>query len=251
MDNKFLNKRIISFSLWGNSPKYIIGAIRNAELAKKIYRGWICRFYVGQSTLKQAGKYIQQLSTYPNVEIVVMPETGDWSSMFWRFLPISDPDVDMMLSRDTDSRLSYREKAAVKEWLKSEKKFHIIRDHPYHDFKILGGLWGARRGILFDMKDRVQDYKKGNFYQVDQNFLSECIFPQIENDAFIHDEFRGGNRIHYKRKNYEFIGEVFDEFDCRHPEQWQELKKAISNKPSRRNKIVSFLKMQVHRAFLT
>ena len=40
--------RIISFSLWGTDPKYTIGAVRNAELAKTIYSGWVCRFYTGE-----------------------------------------------------------------------------------------------------------------------------------------------------------------------------------------------------------
>ena len=30
--------KIISFSLWGQDPKYTIGAIRNAELAREIYQ---------------------------------------------------------------------------------------------------------------------------------------------------------------------------------------------------------------------
>ena len=30
-------KKVISFCLWGNDPKYNVGAIRNAEIAKEIY----------------------------------------------------------------------------------------------------------------------------------------------------------------------------------------------------------------------
>ena len=36
-----------------------------------------------------------------------LPQFGDLSSVFgmtWRFLPISDPTVDIMVSRDLDSR---------------------------------------------------------------------------------------------------------------------------------------------------
>ena len=39
------NKKIISFSLYGDDVKYSLGAIRNVEFAKKYYPGWICRFY--------------------------------------------------------------------------------------------------------------------------------------------------------------------------------------------------------------
>ena len=43
-------KKIISFCLWGDNPKYTIGAIENAKLAKTIYPDWTCRFYAGTST---------------------------------------------------------------------------------------------------------------------------------------------------------------------------------------------------------
>ena len=42
-------KKIVSFSLWGEDPKYTIGAIENAKLVNEIYHGWISRFYCGKS----------------------------------------------------------------------------------------------------------------------------------------------------------------------------------------------------------
>ena len=56
----------------------------------------------------------------------------------WRFLPLSDPLVDVVLSRDLDSALNEREAAAVEEWLQSGANFHLMRDHPKHGTEILG-----------------------------------------------------------------------------------------------------------------
>lgn len=39
-----------------------------------------------------------------------------------------------------------REVTAVRDWMKSGQQFHVMRDHPKHDFAILGGLWGLRWG---------------------------------------------------------------------------------------------------------
>ena len=36
------------------------------------------------------------------------------------------------------------EQEAVEEWLNSNKKFHIMRDHPDHGTEILGGTWGCK-----------------------------------------------------------------------------------------------------------
>src|ERR1035438_4066177 len=39
-------KDVISFSLWGTAPFYAYGAMINLVLARTIYPGWSCRFYV-------------------------------------------------------------------------------------------------------------------------------------------------------------------------------------------------------------
>jgi hypothetical protein len=212
-------KKIISFSLWGDNPKYTIGAIKNAEIAEKIYNGWICRFYLGKSVPENI---VSKLSEMKNTEVVLMDEEGDWTGMFWRFYACEDSDI--MISRDTDSRLSLREKFAVDEWLNSDKDFHIMRDHPYHQTQILGGMWGCRNGILKNITDLINDYVKGNFWQVDQNFLKEKIYSIVINNSLIHDSFlnyeKEKNKFPTERINKEFVGDVFDEFDNRHPEYY-------------------------------
>ncbi|NPV13126.1 MAG: hypothetical protein HPY57_15270 [Ignavibacteria bacterium] len=207
-------KKIISFCLWGNNPKYTIGAIKNAHLTNKIYPGWISRFYC--SSKSTPNDIIKELKNINNVEIVMTLNDG-WVCMFDRFLPASENDVEVMISRDTDSRLNLREKYAVDEWLKSNKSFHIMRDHPYHGTEILGGMWGVRGKILSDMKELIEKYIKGNFWQVDQNFLKEHIYQKIKDDCFVHDEFFNYEKhkkpFPTKRIGQEFVGEAFDEYD--------------------------------------
>ena len=48
------------------------------------------------------------------------------------------------MSRDLDSLASDREVAAVTEWLRSGRSFHVMRDHPQHGTEILGGTWAYR-----------------------------------------------------------------------------------------------------------
>ena len=98
-------KKIISFSLWGDNPVYTQGAIRNAELAKEIYPDWVCRYYIGKST---PNDIVVKLQNFDNTEVIVMENDGDWTGMFWRFYPASEDDVDVMISRDCDSRLNAR-----------------------------------------------------------------------------------------------------------------------------------------------
>lgn len=211
-------KKIIAFSLWGNKPIYNVGAIKNAELAKELYPQWICRYYVGTSTPLDT---IKKLNSLDNTEVIQMNLEGDWTGMFWRFYPSSDDDVEIMLSRDCDSRLSVREMLAVNEWINSDKGFHIMRDHPYHNIEILGGMWGVKNNVLPNMKLLIDEYLKGNFWQVDQNFLKEIIYPKIKDNVMVHDEYFENKPFPSKRINYEFVGDVFDENDKRHPEYFK------------------------------
>lgn len=221
-------KKIISFSLWGNNPIYTIGAIRNAELAQEIYPDWTCRFYIGKSTKIPI---IRSLMEKNNTELYIMNEEGNWNGMFWRFLAADDPSVDIMISRDTDSRLSFREKQAVDEWLTTDKVVHIMRDHPYHKIEMPGGMWGfqkTRYKSFLPIRSNLNNYKKENCWQTDQRFLTTNIYPILWRTAetFEHDEFftefGPTNPFPTPRENREFVGQQFDESDKPlHPEHME------------------------------
>lgn len=197
-------KKIISYSLWGDKSMYTLGAIENAIQAKEIYPDWICRFYISKSV---PYNIVEQLKSMDNTECILMDEEGDWSSLFWRFYPASDNDVEICIVRDCDSRLSVREKMAVDEWINSDKGFHIMRDHPHHNEAILGGMWGAKHGVVKEMVSLINNYEnRGGFY-LDQIFLREHIYPLIKDDCLIHDEYFGGEPFPMKRDGDKFIGE--------------------------------------------
>lgn len=213
-------KKVISFSLWGDNPKYCVGAVRNSELAKIVYPDWEAWFYCGNSVPSSTIKQIEDSGG----KVIKKNNAGDWRGMFWRFEPITHPDVEVMISRDADSRLSKREFFAVSAWLKSDKLFHVMRDHPAHSVPILGGMWGAKKPILGDMIHLIDAYNKGNFWQVDQNFLREVVWPRVSYTTLTHDEFFTKNSpFPTQRLNNEFVGDVYDENDLRHPEYWKDI----------------------------
>ena len=217
-----MSKKLITFSLWGDNPKYTIGAIKNAILAKEIYPGWTCRYYVGKSVPQDI---LESLESLNNTEIIKINEDGNWSGMFWRFYPSSENDVEVMISRDCDSRLNLREKAAVDEWLISDKGFHIMRDHPHHGTEILGGMWGVKQSVIKNIKELINNFTKGEFWQVDQIFLKQIIYPMVKDNSMVHDEFHQYNNdkkpFPTVRLNKEFVGDVFDKNDERHPDYWR------------------------------
>ena len=240
-----MGQKLITFSLWGENPLYHIGAIRNAELASRIYPGWTCRFYIGSSVpfsvteeLTQGTKHWARYTEIDGklepmcggsfdpieLEIYHMAEPGDWTSMFWRFWPASEDDVDVFISRDCDSRLSEREAAAVDEWMQGPKLIHVMRDHPDHSAPMMGGLWGAKRDALPNLKDQIQKYTRGDFWQVDQNFLREIVWPANYHKVFAHDNwnrFLVAKTMMFPRPRdgNEFVGAIIGAHEERvHPE---------------------------------
>lgn len=203
-------KKLITFSLWGHDPKYLIGAIKNAHLAPEIYPGWIVRFYVASDVPEHI---VSALSFLDHVEIVRRTGTGGWTGLFWRFEAASEEDVEVMISRDTDSRLNEREATAVNEWLESDKGFHIMRDHPYHRFVVLGGMWGAKKGTVPQMKQLILEWNNQNNYGSDYVFFKEKVMPIVGDNVLVYDEFFGGKPFPSKRPGLDFVGQVYDEND--------------------------------------
>lgn len=229
--------KVISFSLWGNNPKYCTGAVKNALLASTIYPDWECWFYVPELSRITASPHnnlvmaINQLERLPNTKVIRMNEPQDWRGMFWRFLPGLDPQVEAFISRDCDSRLSLREKAAVDEWMASGELIHCMRDHPHHSVPILGGMWGMKHGAIPDYAEILERFKKEDRLQTDQEFLAQYVFTatrrimQHDNGFFTH--FWGGRPFPVPRQGLEFVGQVFDENDITVAEHQEMLRRYL------------------------
>jgi hypothetical protein len=225
-------KKIISFSLWYNNPTYNIGAIRNALLAKEFYPDFECWFYIHKDTVPQ--ETIDTLNSFTNVKIIF--KTGDLNKikpMMWRFEAIDDENVEIMISRDTDTRFLLRESLAVNEWLLSNKLFHIMRDHPHHNFCILGGMFGTRKiPQIPSWINIMNNFNQSGNRDYDQTFLMNFIYPLIKNNAIIHATFNK-KESHSKNfpinycKDYKFVGEYVYYDDSRSLEHINILKNSI------------------------
>ena len=223
-------KNVIAYSLWGDHPMYWKGAIRNIEQASKFFPGWICRFYI-DSTCEES--LISSISDAGG-EVVLVDSKDSFHGMFWRFWASEDPEVNIFLSRDCDSRFSAREIHAINEWLRSDKDFHIMRDHPYHTVPILGGMWGCRNGLMskIGLNKMIEQWTQFQRKGVDQDFLGSKVYPIVYKTSMEHSEFNlrfGGSIRPFPtiRRDYEFVGDVFDESDTRNPEYWMVIKKVL------------------------
>ena len=156
------HQKVISYVFYGQSNsekhkvrKYFEGITTNLQNMREMYgSSWIMRLYydLDPSDHQLMTQLCDLACADPQLDLCnvrSLPGTPveDASNIFamnWRFFPTLDPQVDILLSRDLDSRISQREVDAVTEWLESEKPVHVMRDHPGHDTPMLGGMWGTR-----------------------------------------------------------------------------------------------------------
>jgi hypothetical protein len=183
-------KNIISFSLWGDDPRYLRGAVQNAMSVSDIYPGWRCRFYVDGSVPADALSVLDELGA----ELVYEHESSNINGrvrLARRFWVANDNTVGYFAVRDCDSVISHREAAAVNAWIASDRWFHVMRDWWTHTELILAGMWGGVAGILPDLKQLFEGYssKQLETPNWDQWFLRDRIWGMIKNHCLIHDRF--------------------------------------------------------------
>lgn len=199
-------KKLISLSVWGDSPRYVIGAHRQVELANKYLPDWNVRIYTDN---------YQKFIHLKNVEIVRWEDGSP--GMYWRFYPLFEDTYDIVASRDSDSRFSFRECKAMQEFVDSDKKFHVIRDHDSHfQFPVMAGMFACKDGLPLHIREKMIEYMlKDKQYLGDQNFLRDCVWDEVKNNTLIHTMQEGwfGSTRATLRNRFSFCGNGYDEND--------------------------------------
>jgi hypothetical protein len=186
---------VISFSLWGTAPFYVYGAMINLVLARSVYPGWSCRFYVAADVprpcvafLRDNGADVRNIEDeYPGV------------GLFQRFLVMNDPTVGRFLVRDCDAQLSAPEADLVRQWLDSGHPFHVVRDHVLHNELMIGCMWAGRTDCGIDIVELMRRYFTQGptaTYGHDQRMLGLMLWPLIRSRCLVHDKYYHLEGVH-------------------------------------------------------
>jgi hypothetical protein len=212
-------QKVVGLSLYGNDQFYYKELKYVIKLIAKYYPDWIARIHYDNTVNASLLCEIECLKNdktnefYDNIDFCSITEipTGlqegkIWNgnhvhAMKWRWFPIGDPYVDIFMSRDTDSWITQREYDSVDVWLRANTLFHVMRDHPYHNVPILGGLWGFKNkynrqlgnslfNLIIDKKIAKQYNNDGKHHkQGDQDFLAHHVWNLAKVNATVHASF--------------------------------------------------------------
>lgn len=195
---------VLSYSLASNNPTQheIDCMVRAATDALVLYPGWQVRIHHSPQLQLDISQKLQTIGSHVKLVDVsdLLPNEAQASNQeihpsFWNTLVASDPSVEAYVVRDLRYALSKRESSAVKEWIKSGRKFHVIRDHPSHHpsvMAIVPGLWGARGSAIPNIVRLLQEFHDAisdNGDQIVQSFLWEKILPMAKGNCFQHDSY--------------------------------------------------------------
>lgn len=190
-------------------------------MAPQLYPGWRAIFYCERESVPT--DIISNLMGF-EAEVRMYSRIEYPNGMFSRFSVADDPNVERFLVRDVDSRPSQREVNAVNAWIESGLGFHICRDHPWHATLIMGGLWGAKGGLLKNVRNEIiafrrsrHPYARETQYGADQEFLMSFVWPKARTNSLIHDSFRVHGLIGVPFPDGigdgDFVGSIYDADD--------------------------------------
>lgn len=208
--------KAISFSLFGDSPKYLVGLEKNIALAELFYPDWRIFVYYNDTVPLP---YIYKLKE--KVRVINMSDSPILQSM-WRFCVHDESGIERFIIRDADSRISQREVDAVAEWIESGKILHIMRDHPHHGYVIMGGMWGMIPQD-FSMTKSCEEYVKmrntSKWSMTDMDFLRDVLYPVYGKNSKVHATYAKfepwAEDFPTKLVDKKFVGEIWQADDTR------------------------------------
>lgn len=152
-----------SFCLFGDQDKYRKGLARNVEMIREYYPNWDIRVYASPDCIE----YVTSLG-------VTAISTGHegLANTLERFRALFC-DYDLVCVRDADSRIHARDRWCIHEFMNSPYTLCTTRDHPYHGYVIMAGLWAIKRGHPRFSEAGLKDFiDAGAFdYTSDARFL--------------------------------------------------------------------------------
>ena len=178
--------RVFSFCLYGpERPIYYRGLIENVEIIQQHFPGWTVFVYYAPDVTTQM---IEKLKTYSNVILRPTGVTGP-VNMIYRSFAIDEPYVEVMMVRDADSRVHWRDRWAINDFMnRPEYTAHTIRDNYVHTVALMGGLWGMRKIDGINIQAEYAKFSKETMNQRghDQYFLQGVIYSKVLPNLLVH-----------------------------------------------------------------
>jgi hypothetical protein len=190
--------KVFSFCIYGTERNYYDGLLENIQIIREYFPDFTTYIYKG---------ICDPSWTFEGDDLKIIETGRDGGvNMFYRFLPVTFAEIGFW--RDADSRIGERDRWCISEFMKSDKLFHITRDHFWHKAKIMGCSFGWKKTIPYS-------FDIANFtYGDDELYIGKHIYPQVVKDALVHTSMHAFEGEHVEpitfphKDKYDFVGNV-------------------------------------------
>jgi hypothetical protein len=182
--------KVFSFCLYNSyNALYYDGLLENMAMIQKYYPDWNTYVYIGNDVLPS---FAERIGNAGGI-VRYTHDTGP-INMIYRFLAIEEPGVELMVVRDADSRIHWKDRWAINEFVKSPYLAHSIRDCLVHCIPLLGGTWALKRdanvpiGLCFEHYKTAHSMMDETSKSIgkDQTFLNFYIWPRVRHSLLVH-----------------------------------------------------------------
>ena len=195
--------KVFSFCIYGNERNYYEGLLENIQIIREYFPEFEIYVYKG---------ICDPDWIFENCKVIETEREGA-INMLYRYLPLTFSDIGFV--RDADSRIYERDRWCIREFLKSSKNYHIIRDHFYHKEPIMGGIFGWKKSLEIDL-----GLDATIIYSEDMSYLKTHLYPLITSDCLVHTN------------NHAFCGEYVELITIIHSDKYDFVGNVIwNNKP--------------------
>lgn len=196
-----LMRKIVSYALFGSEPIYYQGLDTLVLAHHAIFKGFELRIHHDSSTKAMPQfSFLQRLHDAGKLTLVHFEENKALTrSMMWRFLPLFEPGLDYLFTRDIDSLPLVRDRAMAEEFIETGLVSHNICDyfgHLWWNVPLMGGCMGFKVAPLLELLGvsnfeelmRFSGHDDNWFipYGNDEVFLTEKVWPLVKGKACLH-----------------------------------------------------------------
>lgn len=189
--------KVFSFCLYGTEPNYYTGLLENIAIIKQYYPDFTIMVYKG---------FCDPSWVIPDGVVVDNTNREGAINALLRYIPINYAEVGFV--RDADSRVTARDRWCIDEFLKSNKSYHSIRDHFWHQSKLMAGTFGWKRPMTL----MIPTHEVG--YGFDEQFLAQSVYDVVKSDLLVHTcnrAYAGEHAAWIERPcedDHDFVGNV-------------------------------------------
>lgn len=188
--------KCISYSLFGDPSSfefsfYLRGAYFNVRMNRILLPDFHTIIHTTPELIEKYWAFWQGLGKL-NPKLTVQEEDNNperCRGMMWRMKPLFE-ETELVLCRDLDSVVTYREANCIHHWLRSGLPYHAINDNDAHG-GLMGGLVGFktqnfRKDTGYTSFDKMIQGQNLSKHGSDQNFMNKYLHPKIKHGLMMH-----------------------------------------------------------------